>query len=323
MDRRGPPQDANGRVGTAALPPHLLRLFAPRPPLPYAKPLDRDPGQKDESTMTPVSQFLEMCRGHDTDYVPTLSMAERKKQKLQERKEKTEKALKEGLEEWDPNKDEHVVGDPYKTLHISRLSYDVTEKELRREFAMYGPIENIRVVKDKEGKPRGYAFIEYEREKDMKAAYKDADGIKVMGRRIVVDVERGRTVKGWKPKRLGGGLGGTRIGASHENQTSSGRDNGSRHSRDRSRGGPSGGDRYGGSSSNSGRYGGGGDRDRGDRDRGGPRRHDSGGHTDRSRGGYSDRSYERDSKRRKSRSRSRSPGPSTSRGYSGRRDSRD
>jgi len=37
----------------------------------------------------------------------------------------------------------------------------------------------------------------------MKAAYKDADGIKILGRRIVVDVERGRTVKGWKPKRLG------------------------------------------------------------------------------------------------------------------------
>lgn len=58
-------------------------------------------------------------------------------------------------------------------------------------------------MKDSEGKPRGYAFIEFEREKDMKAAYKDADGIKVLGRRIVVDVERGRTVKGWRPKRLG------------------------------------------------------------------------------------------------------------------------
>lgn len=86
MDRRGP-QDNGGRVGTAALPPHLLRLFAPRPPLPYAKPLDRDPGQKDEPRMIPVSQYLDMCKGHDTDYVPTLSMAERKKLKVQDRKE--------------------------------------------------------------------------------------------------------------------------------------------------------------------------------------------------------------------------------------------
>ena len=34
-------------------------------------------------------------------------------------------------------------------------------------------------------------------------AYKYADGKKIDGRRIVVDVERGRTVKSWKPRRLG------------------------------------------------------------------------------------------------------------------------
>ncbi|KAF9954689.1 hypothetical protein BGZ65_003867, partial [Modicella reniformis] len=120
-------------------------------------------------------------------------MAERKKQKMEERERKTQERLKGGLETWDPSKDEKVVGDPYKTLHVSRLSFDVTEKDLRREFSMYGQIENIKVVKDLESKARGYAFIEFEREKDMKAAYKDADGIKVLGRRIVVDVERGRT----------------------------------------------------------------------------------------------------------------------------------
>ena len=34
-------------------------------------------------------------------------------------------------------------------------------------------------------------------------AYKHADGKKIDGRRIVVDVERGRTVKSWRPRRLG------------------------------------------------------------------------------------------------------------------------
>lgn len=43
------------------------------------------------------------------------------------------------------------------------------------------------------------------------AAYKDADGMKLLGRRILVDVERGRTVKNWKPRRLGGGLGNARV----------------------------------------------------------------------------------------------------------------
>ena len=46
------------------------------------------------------------------------------------------------------------------------------------------------------------------------AAYKHADGRKIDGRRVLVDVERARTVKGWRPRRLGGGLGGTRKGRS-------------------------------------------------------------------------------------------------------------
>jgi U1 small nuclear ribonucleoprotein len=46
-------------------------------------------------------------------------------------------------------------------------------------------------------KPRGYAFIEYEHKKDMKEAYKQSDGRKIEGRRILVDVERGRTVEHW------------------------------------------------------------------------------------------------------------------------------
>ena len=37
------------------------------------------------------------------------------------------------------------------------------------------------------------------------AAYKHADGKKIDGKRVVVDVERGRTVKSWKPRRLGNG----------------------------------------------------------------------------------------------------------------------
>ena len=55
------------------------------------------------------------------------------------------------------------------------------------------------------------------------AAYKSADGKKIDGKRVVVDVERGRTVKSWRPRRLGGGLGGTRRGGPNENIKYSGR----------------------------------------------------------------------------------------------------
>jgi len=57
----------------------------------------------------------------------------------------------------------------------------------------------------------------------------------------LVDVERGRTVKGWLPRRLGGGLGGTRRGGADVNVRHSGRDDtrrdrdGDRRRRSRSR----------------------------------------------------------------------------------------
>merc|ERR1719229_1494409 len=68
------------------------------------------------------------------------------------------------------------------------------------------------MVYDQKGKPRGYAFVEYEHERDLKNAYKQGDGKKIDGRRVMVDVERGRTVEGWTPRRLGGGRGPGRVG---------------------------------------------------------------------------------------------------------------
>lgn len=88
---------------------------------------------------------------------------------------------------------------------------------------MFGAIKSIRVVHDEEGKHCGYAFVEYEDEEDMKQAFKRGDGKKMEGRRVVVDVERGRTVKDWKPRRLGGGIGDTRKGSEKENKKYSGR----------------------------------------------------------------------------------------------------
>ena len=54
-------------------------------------------------------------------------------------------------------------------------------------------------------------------------AYKQADGRKVDNKRVLVDVERGRTVPNWRPRRLGGGLGSSRIGGEDAAQKHSSR----------------------------------------------------------------------------------------------------
>lgn len=137
---------------------------------------------------------------------------ERKARRHREKVEAHKSAQKKIIEAYDPHKDPNASGDPFKTLFVGRISYDTTEKKLKREFEVFGSIKKVRMVYDQKGKPRGYAFIEFEHERDLKNAYKQGDGKKIDGRRVMVDVERGRTVEGWLPRRLGGGRGPGRQG---------------------------------------------------------------------------------------------------------------
>ena len=93
--------------------------------------------------------------------------------------------------------------DPFRTLFVARISLDVTERKLVKEYSRFGTITKCVLIMDNEDEPRGYAFLEFEKESDMREAYKKGDGLKINGRRVLVDVERGRTVRGWLPRRLG------------------------------------------------------------------------------------------------------------------------
>jgi len=154
---------------------------------------------------------------------------ERVERRRRERAEQVAYKLEQEIAVWDPNSQPNTTADPFKTLFVARINYDTSESKLRREFEIYGPIKKIVLIHNTvNGKPRGYAFIEYEHERDMHSAYKHADGKKIDGRRVLVDVERARTVKGWLPRRLGGGLGGTRRGGPDVNIKHSGREDNER-----------------------------------------------------------------------------------------------
>jgi len=202
---------------TAFLPPNLLALFTARPPIPYLAPVDQ--GKKPLPPYSGVSAFVSQFEDPTTvDFskvAPPVETKEKRAERLKKEQEARTRALiAKELEKWDPHENPDATGDAYKTLFVARLSYETSERKLKREFEVYGPIKRVRLVKDKEGKSRGYAFIEFEKERHVKTAYKQSDGKKIDGRRVLVDVERGRTVKGWRPRRLGGGLGGSRTGPS-------------------------------------------------------------------------------------------------------------
>ncbi|XP_065133746.1 U1 small nuclear ribonucleoprotein 70 kDa [Paramisgurnus dabryanus] len=232
---------------TQFLPPNLLALFAPRDPIPFLPQLEKLPHEKHHNQpYCGIAPFIRHFEDPRDAPPPTRAETrdERMERKRREKMERRQGLVETELKLWDPHNDANAQGDAFKTLFVARVNYDTTESKLRREFEVYGPIKRIYIVYNKKtGKPRGYAFIEYEHERDMHSAYKHADGKKIDGRRVLVDVERGRTVKGWRPRRLGGGLGGTRRGGADVNIKHSGRDDTSRYDdrpigsdRDRDRG---------------------------------------------------------------------------------------
>jgi len=210
--------------------PPLLALFAPRPPPPFKPPMTSKSIPKISGVAAYTQQFAKYeeeeareeeqraaaaAKESEESKQPVRvfeTMTERLERKKREKEEKHLKLLAEREKSWDPHNNANATKDPYKTLFVARLSYDLAEDDLRKEFEQFGRIRHVRLICDSNsGKSRGYAFIEFERSADLKEAYQHADGIKLNQRRILVDVERGRTVKTWKPRKLGGGLGKTRA----------------------------------------------------------------------------------------------------------------
>ncbi|XP_058737556.1 U11/U12 small nuclear ribonucleoprotein 35 kDa protein-like [Vicia villosa] len=112
---------------------------------------------------------------------------------------------------YDPFGDPKATGDPYCTLFVGRLSRLTTEDTLRKVMSQYGRIKNLRLVRDiVTGASRGYAFVEFEAEREMRQAYMDAHHLIVDDCEIIVDYNRQQLMPGWIPRRLGGGLSGNK-----------------------------------------------------------------------------------------------------------------
>ena len=198
-------------VPRADLPPHLQSLFNPRPPLPFMKV----PLKPKCRSYTGLSEYVDLFEEAPPTEKERGEMGVDKQKTLKAKQVQHMEWQEKALVAWKPY-ERGLQSDPLKTLFVYRLPFDCDERRLRREFEIFGPIKSAVLVKDKEGKARGYAFLEYETEKDFKskcytAAYKHGDGLKINSKRVLVDSERGRVSKDWKPRYLGGGRGNTRA----------------------------------------------------------------------------------------------------------------
>jgi U1 small nuclear ribonucleoprotein 70kDa len=204
------------------MPPHIRATFVPNPPLKYLPPIT----QRRKQSVPPMTGVFQLLSEFESTAPPPRNLQPTPQSlKLQARnakKDRVQQQLQPFIDEYrNFQRDcggEYQGMNCYNTLFVGRLAYEVTERKLLREMESFGPVKDIKLVTDPNtGKSRGYAFVEYENEEDMKRAYRAADGMRLEGRSIIVDVERGHTVPTWLPRRLGGGLGGTRLGGKEIN----------------------------------------------------------------------------------------------------------
>mmetsp|Transcript_3034 Transcript_3034/g.4449 ORF Transcript_3034/g.4449 Transcript_3034/m.4449 type:complete len:321 (+) Transcript_3034:85-1047(+) len=218
-------------------PPAILNLFKSRSKLPFLPPPEKK--AKQTQPFTGVSEFLkefddpnktlteEQRKELLDDFKEPESVYKRRTRIEKENKAKAASKLMQARARWNPHEENaRHTSNPYATLFVARLPYEVDEKELHDIFSQYGSIKGIRLVREKtvdekpseesseeekKGKSRGYAFIEYDEVQSMNDAYRHTSQLRIRNVPVLVDYERARTIKSWLPRRLGGGLGDTRA----------------------------------------------------------------------------------------------------------------
>jgi len=92
-------------------------------------------------------------------------------------------------------------------IYVGNLSFDVTEEELRAEFAALGKVESVSIITDKySGRPKGFAFVEMPSVSEGQAAITALNGKTLKDRTLTVNAARPRSDD------RGGSYGGRRGG---------------------------------------------------------------------------------------------------------------
>ena len=94
-------------------------------------------------------------------------------------------------------------------IYVGKLSYEVTEEDLRLAFEPFGQVESATIIKDKHsGQSKGFGFVEMASKAEGQSAIDGLNGKELKGRALNVNEARPRT----ESRGSGGGYGGGRGG---------------------------------------------------------------------------------------------------------------
>ncbi len=76
-------------------------------------------------------------------------------------------------------------------IYVGNLSYQVTEEELRQEFAAFGAVNTVSIVTDRyDNRPKGFAFVEMPTKSEAEAAIAGLNGKMLQDKALVVNEAR-------------------------------------------------------------------------------------------------------------------------------------
>ena len=82
-------------------------------------------------------------------------------------------------------------------IYVGNLTYETTEEELREEFAAFGDVTSVSIIKDKySGRAKGFAFVEMPSVSEGQAAITGLNGKTIKERTLTVNAARPREDRG-------------------------------------------------------------------------------------------------------------------------------
>lgn len=90
----------------------------------------------------------------------------------------------------------------FTNVYIKNFGQDVDEQKLTEVFSKHGKITSVCVMKDENGKSRGFGFVNFERHEDAQKAVDDKKGMQISGKLIYVGRAQKRLERQSKLKRL-------------------------------------------------------------------------------------------------------------------------
>jgi RNA recognition motif-containing protein len=76
-------------------------------------------------------------------------------------------------------------------MYVGNLARDISEDELKQEFAAFGAVDSVALIKDKfTGTLKGFGFVEMPIKTEAEAAIAGLNDKEVKGRKIVVNEAR-------------------------------------------------------------------------------------------------------------------------------------